>query len=508
MHHLFRRQFAVFTAVTCSLSACFAADEATLRKTTVEAQQAYLSRNYDLAEAKYKEALAQSTKLAPKVQSVLMSNLGAVYREAHKYAEADETFRRAVSFAEKSGLAQDPSTRQTMKQYALLLRRMKRTAEADAMELRSEGRQTTTAYSYGGTFVSQPTTVATAEPKVTHVAKPRLKSVDVDTVPISEIKEEITHNPNNADAWMALAYRQKKDNDWGAAAATYRSIVQKFRGKEAQARSGLTWSLYKGGQFTDAIDECKRLIELTPEDGDVYRIMSVCYSRVGDVRNKLAVDELFVEKFPGHPDHSAVSQAMPYLKRDVEKLGQHAQAVEPTEDEQRKCWFRYAKMPLKVYVHDKEDDSVQFSPSQSMITENTPGEIIHRALTAWTEASQGRVSFVLTANQEDANICCFFTKDQNGLENDFAAGITKWELQAGTKPQAKVYVLTMDRDESKPVDRGVFYETLLHEFGHALGLDHSDSTQDVMYRAVHPTPILNLSDVDQARIVKLYTRKT
>jgi len=66
-----------------------------------------------------------------------LHTLACVRRDQERYREAEELFERALSILESSLGSDNAQTRQTRSEYAKLLRRMGRTADAEAMEARA-----------------------------------------------------------------------------------------------------------------------------------------------------------------------------------------------------------------------------------------------------------------------------------------------------------------------------------------------------------------------------------
>jgi predicted Zn-dependent protease len=162
-------------------------------------------------------------------------------------------------------------------------------------------------------------------------------------------------------------------------------------------------------------------------------------------------------------------------------------------------------MPLKVFVNQRDDDRITFSDSNdAQVTENTPGAIIQRSMDLWTQATQGRVTFQFCNSAEEADIVCNFTDEPNGLEAASALGLTSHRTSGG-RHIADIRLLTVSPSSTDTLPRSEFAAATLHEFGHALGLEHSNKVSDVMYRAVHAKPLVNLSDNDRDRVCKLYT---
>lgn len=512
-----RTAFTFLISAYTSLVAANAAAQPDVRALTQEAQQAYGSRNFAVAETKYKSAIELAVKVPSKqgavIQTVLLSNLGAVYREAHKYDDAEKTFKRALALAEQAGLMHEQSTILTMKQYALLLRKMKRDQDADAVENRANSSQTTEAL-YGMRAASLPAGQRTDEvdpPTITLRSKTPEPDFGVETderkyaaMSIDKLKESLGRQPDDLGAWIELARKSTKQKDWSNAILAHQNILKRYPELEKLARRALAEAYYRNHQWMEAVDECKRIVQGNPDDADAYRIMSASYSCLGDLRSQLECDQIFVERCVGHPDHDTIAQNIPNLKRDIADLAkQQQQEAKPSQWEETHCWTR-APMPLKVYIYERDSDEMKLDHGHSLITDNTPGEIIQRAMEAWTQASEGRISFQMVPVPEQADIVCSFTNNKEGMENAMAAGVTTWELDSARR-QARIKLLAVRVHEpSKPVDKGFFYETCLHEFGHALGLEHSSGVHDVMYRAVHPEAVTTLSENDKARVVRLY----
>lgn len=521
-----KSKYTLFTATICATVLLFSVanadaagtasvdpSAALVRKLTGEAQQAYLARDFATAQARYKEALDQAAKTGARSQIVLLSNLGAAYREDHKYPEAEDAFKRAIALAQKGGLARDPSVIVTMQQYAHLLRKVKRTDEADAMELRasgSAGASLIVGASTSGSVSSTAPDKAAATARLNDALKqavkhvPEYEDVSVDKLSIEEVQRAVQRKPDDKNGWIVLGYKYLKGKDYPKAIETYKTITDRFASDKTLCKAAYYNTAecqYVQGQYKDCVESCQHLIENDPEEAEGYLLMSSAYSALGDNKAKYEIDKQFVAKFPNHERHSAIEQSLDFLKRDIED--QAKASTGPTDYERRHCWVR-APMPLKVYVHQRDDDSIKFEPSKTGITAGGPFELIQVALDAWVQASQGRIQYVFTPTLEEANISCFFTSDPDGLENEFAAGVTSWDVE-GKHRQCKVKVLTISRYTGKTVDRAKFLDTCLHEFGHAFGLEHSSAVEDVMYRATHPQPLAALSENDKARVIRLYT---
>lgn len=121
--------------------------------------------------------------------------------------------------------------------------------------------------------------------------------------------------------------------------------------------------------------------------------------------------------------------------------------------------------------------------------------IIEAATHQWTEAGQGALQFYLAQYPEQAHIVIQWT-DTPSLGRDYEVGHVDRKVDhQGYITQAVMTLLTepaIDLHLNPSQIQSRQLATLLHELGHALGLDHSDLSTDVMYyqgwRNTHLTP--------------------
>ena len=517
----------LFVTICGGIGQASTVEQSKLIDITNQARAAYDARQFETAELKYAEAVKLAAASAPaKARIALLSNLGAAYREDRKYAESEEAFKTALAVSDAAHLNYDAATKLAMQQYALLLRKLKRIAEADAMEIRAAAGILPQRISAVGTEANPKQPQQGQDPRALYAveASPKGKesklvtlSIDVEAdfqkTSLDELKNRLSRDPQNWRLIGQVGAKYLEENRYAEAAEEFKQALQSASSatneQKTQLRFFMAQAYMRADHPEEALDAFRKLCADNPDDPRFLRGVAACYDAVGDMSSELAAWEVYLQRWPSDENVAAISQNVERLRRDVATSAQLDKLVDnkPTDAELRKSFFRSA-MPLKVFVNEKDDDRITFSDSRdAQVTENTPGSIIQRSMDLWTRASDGRVTFALTNSAGDADIICNFTDEPDGLETESALGITSYRAGSGGRHIADIQLLTVLPKTTQTMPRAEFAAAALHEFGHALGLDHSNRVSDVMYRAVHAKPLVNLSDNDRDRVCKLYTYK-
>jgi tetratricopeptide (TPR) repeat protein len=157
-------------------------------------------------------------------------------------------------------------------------------------------------------------------------------------------------------------------------------------------------------------------------------------------------------------------------------------------------------IPLAVYIQPGEGVP-DFKPSYAGLA--------HDAFESWANASDGKVKFKYVDAPQNARILLKWSADRNDLRNKSEPsrmGETHSVCGEGGMDTANIVLLTITPTDRPALTDKTMQLICLHEIGHALGLDHTDSSNDIMnaHFAGDDPARPELSDEDISSLRHLY----
>jgi tetratricopeptide (TPR) repeat protein len=256
------------------------------------------------------------------------------------------------------------------------------------------------------------------------------------------------------------------------------------------------------GQYDKAIIEIQRSIDAGGLHSSQCTIMAAALEGLGQPKKALNWLKLACSVDPAQAVNPGMQAAIKRLQDP---------AVNPTGSPDAPDYlvgltsvnrWRNQDMPIKVFVRNNYQ-----LPSFSSEFK----DIVRNSLDQWCNATSGAISYKFVNSKDAANIICDYTDHRELVSSNHEPGIdgnsdTRIRMQDKTMDWANIVVLVKDTPTSSAFrDRAIVTKTLLHEFGHALGMHgHSSNTHDVMFLAATPEPISKLSQRDIATIKRIY----
>lgn len=141
--------------------------------------------------------------------------------------------------------------------------------------------------------------------------------------------------------------------------------------------------------------------------------------------------------------------------------------------------------------------------SVCIVGNNPRNQMMKKAFNEWQTKTNGAVKFYYTNNRSNANIIVSFVqklnRNQVGVNR---IGVTHSRFRGDSMVFAQIEMAAQGQNFNRVLSETEVYATMLHEIGHALGLEHNPNKNSIMYYST--TGRYELSEIDIKNFKTLY----
>ncbi len=128
------------------------------------------------------------------------------------------------------------------------------------------------------------------------------------------------------------------------------------------------------------------------------------------------------------------------------------------------------KFPLKIFV--KESSSHYYKSAYK--------DYVKYAMDVWRKADD-RIQYKLVKSFDDADIALIFVENLGDKYEENYLGLTDYDTDKKKEIEFSKIQISLIKNRDEIISPGEIKATIVHEFGHALGLGHSENEKDLMY---------------------------
>ena len=279
---------------------------------------------------------------------------------------------------------------------------------------------------------------------------------------------------------------------------------------QAMFRNDLGSVMQLRGDLEGAIGQYLQALAIDPKLELATLNLAKCYINIGQFEQAKIYFAKYIQDHPESPKAAEARERLAYLAN---------RAALPDDDKAGPDYYRAATakgvmkwppemMPIKVYI----DSGRGIKGCRAAFP-----EALGMALTAWSQATNNRLSWRMVQSPDQADIVCTFAPTNQNFTNHITDPQEQGEVSSyesfvrdGQRyiHHATLAIATYNSITGRNLTDGEARNVALHEIGHALGLvGHSPNYHDIMFFITNPgggTVERRLSARDVATMNLLY----
>jgi len=134
-----------------------------------------------------------------------------------------------------------------------------------------------------------------------------------------------------------------------------------------------------------------------------------------------------------------------------------------------------SRFPLSIYVKE----------SSSRYYKSTYKDYVKYAMDVWRIADD-RIQYIFVRSVDDADIAVVFVENLGEKYEENYLGLTDYDTDRNKQIEFSKIQISLIKNGNEKISAGEIKATIVHELGHAFGLGHSESENDLMYPYISP----------------------
>lgn len=132
--------------------------------------------------------------------------------------------------------------------------------------------------------------------------------------------------------------------------------------------------------------------------------------------------------------------------------------------------WEQSNFPLNIYVKE----------TSSRYYKSVYKDYVKYAMDVWRKADD-RIQYKFVKNSADADIAVVFVENLGDEYEENYLGLTNYDTNRNKQIEFSKVQVSLIKNGNEKISAGEIKATIIHELGHALGLGHSESENDLMY---------------------------